>query len=209
MRAVLPIIVAAVFSLSGCGRAAGQGPERAQVMFADNCSVCHGAEGLGKPELSAPAIAGLPEWYVDRQLKKFRYGVRGGMGADAEGLRMRPMSRAIPESDIPLLASYVSTLTPLPNGTEEQLVGSAEAGKVHFAACAACHGAEGMGNEALNAPPIAQMQSWYIETQLYKFRNGIRGAHPDDIHGQQMVPMAKSIPNEQAVKDLSAYVSNL
>ena len=36
------------------------------------CSACHGPQGHGNRELMAPAIAGLPEWYVVNQLKKLK-----------------------------------------------------------------------------------------------------------------------------------------
>lgn len=200
---------AALFTvtLTGCGEAAGEGPNRAAVMFSDNCAPCHGDQGHGKQDIAAPGIAGLPEWYVVRQLGKFRDGIRGAHGEDIEGLRMRPMSRTVPRSDFEPLAAYVSALTPAPD--ESERMGKADVGKNHYAACAACHGPDGKGNEALNAPPIGMLQSWYIETQLHKFRNGIRGAHPDDTTGAQMAPMAKTIPNDEAVTDLSAYVSTL
>lgn len=208
MRAYLAGLAGGVtLLLAGCGQAAGEGPERASVMFNDNCAPCHGTGGHGKPEIKAPNIAGLPDWYVKAQLMKFRMGIRGAHGDDLEGLRMRPMSRTLPAADVEPMAVYVSTLEPAPE--ETQLAGDPTVGKNYYATCAACHGQEGKGQVALNAPPIGMLQSWYIETQLTKFRHGIRGAHPDDVTGQQMAPMAKTIPNDQAVTDLAAYVSTL
>lgn len=209
MRAMLPALVSVLIMTTGCGQAAGDvvGPERAQVVFADNCAKCHGDDAHGNEEIKAPAIAGLPDWYVEAQLHKFRTGIRGAHGDDIEGMRMRPMTRTLPTSDFPSIATYVSQLAPAPEMASH--VGNADAGKDHFAACAACHGTDGKGNKAMNAPPIGILQSWYIETQLHKFRNGVRGAHPDDTTGQQMAPMAKTIPNDQAVTDLSAYISTL
>ena len=110
-------------------------------------------------------------------------------------------------SDIEPIAAYVAGLAPAPD--ETTMAGDPEVGKSLYAACGACHGADGKGNQALNAPPIGLLQSWYIERQLHKFRNGIRGAHPDDTTGQQMAPMAKTIPNDEAVTNLSAFVSTL
>ena len=40
-------------------------------------------------------------------------------------------------------------------------VGDATKGKAAYAVCAACHGANGMGNKALNAPKIAGQEPWY------------------------------------------------
>ena len=31
----------------------------------ETCQPCHGAEAAGNPDIAAPAIAGLPQWYVE------------------------------------------------------------------------------------------------------------------------------------------------
>lgn len=207
MRAKLAALVGVLAIITGCGDAAGEGEGRAPVLFADNCGTCHGTDGQGNEDIAAPGIAGLPAWYVEAQLHKFRDGIRGAHGDDLEGLRMRPMSRTVERSEFPMLAAHVASLTPAPD--EAHRAGDADAGKAHYGTCMACHGANGEGNEAMKAPPIGMLQSWYIETQLHKFRSGVRGAHPDDTTGATMAPMAKTIPDEQAVTDLSAYVSTL
>src|SRR5262245_61305104 len=40
------------------------------------CQQCHGEHGGGNPETLAPAIAGLPEWFVEAQILKFQAGGR-------------------------------------------------------------------------------------------------------------------------------------
>ena len=82
-------------------------------------------------------------------------------------------------------------------------------GKAAYAVCAACHGANGMGNKALNAPQIAGQEPWYLERQLNNFKGGIRGANPKDTYGMQMRPMALTLANDQAVSDMAAYVSSI
>ena len=41
------------------------------------CVTCHGANGEGNTALNSPKIAGLPDWYVERQLHNFKNGIRG------------------------------------------------------------------------------------------------------------------------------------
>ena len=82
-------------------------------------------------------------------------------------------------------------------------------GKAAYAVCAACHGANGMGNKALNAPKIAGQEPWYLERQLNNFKGGIRGAHPKDPYGMQMRPMALTLANDQAVSDMAAFLSSM
>ena len=87
--------------------------------------------------------------------------------------------------------------------------GDATKGKAAYAVCAACHGANGMGNKALNAPQIAGQEPWYLERQLNNFKGGIRGANPKDSYGMQMRPMALTLANDQAVSDMAAFLSSM
>jgi cytochrome c oxidase subunit 2 len=66
-----------------------------------------------------------------------------------------------------------------------------------------------MGNPALNSPRLAGMSDWYMVTQLQKFRTGLRGDHPEDIFGSQMVASAMALPDEQALLDVAAYINTL
>ena len=87
--------------------------------------------------------------------------------------------------------------------------GDATKGKAAYAVCAACHGANGMGNKALNAPKIAGQEPLYLERQLKNFKAGVRGAHPKDPYGMQMRPMALTLANDQAVSDMAAFLSSM
>lgn len=181
---------------------------RGEVLFQDKCMPCHGAEGLGNATIAAPNIAGLPDWYVERQLHNFRSGTRAYHIDDAEGLRMRPMSRALHDDiEVQAVSAYVSGLPT--HASVPTLGGDADKGKALFAACAACHGAEGKGNQELGAPPIAQMDDWYLESQLWKFKNKVRGSNPDDKMGATMAPMAATLTDEEKVKDVVAYIKTL
>ncbi len=82
-------------------------------------------------------------------------------------------------------------------------------GKTHFAICQGCHGAEGQGNQESGAPSLTGQHGWYLIRQLQNFRDGIRGTHDDDAYGQLMASMAKTLPDEQAVKDVTAYIATL
>ena len=53
------------------------------------------------------------------------------------------------------------------------------------------------------------MSDWYMARQLQNFRDGIRGAHPQDFHGAQMAAMAKVLADEQAINDLLDYMHTL
>lgn len=87
--------------------------------------------------------------------------------------------------------------------------GDAAKGKTLFATCVACHGGGAEGNKALNAPRLAGQEDWYLVRQLKNFKDGIRGADPNDIYGQQMAPMAQLLPDDQAIADVVAYIETL
>jgi len=195
--------------LAGCTKPdAAAPPHSGQELFA-SCTSCHGAKGEGNPTIAAPSIAGLPAWYVEAQLVKFRTGVRGAHPDDYEGLRMRPMSRQMQnEAEVKRVSEYVSTLAVVKAGPMVQ-GGDATAGAAAYATCLACHGPTGGGNEALKAPPIAGQSDWYLLAQLKKFKAGIRGTNPKDVTGGQMRPMAMTLADEQAMKNVVAHISTL
>jgi cytochrome c553 len=173
------------------------------------CTSCHGTQGQGDPEFLAPAIAGLPQWYVERALSKFRSGARGTHPSDISGMRMRPMALSFHnEGDLKAVAAYVSSMPAFdPAPTLEG--GNAEAGKAHYAVCAACHGPDAAGNQQLNAPPLKNASDWYMLTQLQKFKSGARGTNPKDVEGAQMRPNAVALADEQAMKDVVAHIMTL
>lgn len=82
-------------------------------------------------------------------------------------------------------------------------------GKALYATCVACHGQDGEGLQATNSPRLAGLHDWYLLSQMQKFRSGLRGANPEDTFGAQMVPIAKALPNEQALLDVVAYIGTL
>jgi cytochrome c oxidase subunit 2 len=194
--------------ITGCGKTAAPGLARGEQIY-NTCVPCHGKEGHGNVALAAPAIAGLPAWYVEKQLNGFKAGWRGTKHTDEAGQRMRPIARSLyREGDIPSLAQYVATLQPVvPEPTLTS--GDAAAGEGYYQVCVACHQADGSGNEALGAPPLKWQQDAYMLAQLNHFKGGLRGYHPDDAMGQSMVAMAATLPDSTAIHDVIAFIRTL
>ncbi len=82
-------------------------------------------------------------------------------------------------------------------------------GKAAYATCIACHKENGSGDKVLNSPRTGGMEEWYVARQLNLFKSGARGSDAKDIYGQQMRPMAMTLPDDQAVADVAAYVATL
>jgi len=198
-------LLAAALLVAGSARAAdlARGAEVYKL-----CAQCHEPTGIGNPLFLAPTIANLPDWYIKAQLNAFRGGLRGLHPEDTGGLRMYPMSRAIAdEADVEAVAAYVASL---PDVTPpRQIEGDAARGQTLYTPCTACHGPQGAGNQALNAPPIATQSDWYLLKSLEKFKAGIRGNDTRNANAQIMRGMANTLPDEQAMKDVVAYIKSL
>ena len=182
-------------------------PQRGKELF-QVCAACHGQNGEGNKALNAPANGGQNGWYVIRQLKNFRSGIRGADPNDTYGIQMRPMAMSLTdEQAIEDVAAYVALLDePNPAKTIE---GDVNAGKKAFEPCIACHGEKGEGNKSLNAPRLSKQHDWYIVRQLQNFKAGIRGSHPKDIYGAQMRPMAQLLATDEQVNEVAAYLATL
>ena len=59
------------------------------------------------------------------------------------------------------------------------------------------------------AANLTYLSELYMVRQLMYFRDGIRGAHPDDVRGQQMAAMSKLLVDDQSIADVVAYISGL
>ena len=193
------------------------------------CSFCHGDSAQGNDRRDGPALAGMEVWYLELQMHNFKNGIRGYLAEDVPGQVMHfssPMLRN--DYTITSVAEYISNLEPgkpPPRnatgarpylwdspyaGLDASISPNAEAGGVTYSrVCLACHGADGHGLEALGAANLNYLSEMYMARQLMYFRDGIRGAHPEDTRGQQMAAMAKTLADDQAIADVVAYIAGL
>lgn len=182
-------------------------PEAGQQLYAV-CSSCHGSEGQGNQSMNAPKLAGQEAWYMRRQLEYYQDGIRGAHEDDTYGRQMAPMVSTL-QSDKAMrdVIAYIETFPDEP--VEATISGDVQRGRKIYQVCGACHGWDGQGIQAVKAPRQAGMQDWYLVRQLENFKQGIRGSHPDDMYGHQMMQMASILSDEQAVNDVVAYINTL
>lgn len=172
------------------------------------CAACHGANGEGNVALNGPALAGQEAWYVERQLKNFKAGIRGSHKDDVFGMQMRPMASMLTnDAAVTKMANYIAVMTPAEIAPTVE--GNAATGKALYTVCAACHGADGKGLKAMNGPSLVLQQDWYVVRQLKNFKAGVRGSDSKDLFGMQMKPMASMLTTDQAINDLAAYLNAL
>jgi cytochrome c oxidase cbb3-type subunit 3 len=159
-------------------------------LFLNNCAGCHGSDARGSkgfPNLTDNDwLGGSDQAYVSKVIMEGRSVV------------MPPMAAAVggPE-DVKNVAQYVLSLS----GSAHDSI-SASLGKAKFGACAACHGPDGKGNQALGAPNLTD-RIWLHgsgEAAIIRIINqGMTNVMP---------PQGRLLTAEQ-VHVLSAYVLSL
>ncbi|MGD2009045.1 MAG: c-type cytochrome [Cellvibrionales bacterium] len=180
----------------------------AATQYQAQCSACHSANALGNETLQAPALTSLDTDYLQRQLRHFRDGVRGAHADDITGKTMVTASTGLSDTHIAELADYIDSL---PNARPEStLSGDLALGKdYHLNLCSACHGSNALGNAALEAPALAGLNDWYVLNQYENYRDKIRGAHPGDRWGVQMVRLAPAIEDPEILESIATYLASL
>lgn len=131
-------------------------------LFMNNCAQCHGSDARGNkgiPNLTdGDWLYGGAPATIKETLVKGRNG------------NMPPMAAAVgsPE-DVKNVAQYVLSLSGSPHDSLQ-----AALGKAKFGVCAACHGVDGKGNQALGAPNLTD-DVWlhgYGEAAIIAMVNG-------------------------------------
>ena len=159
-------------------------------LFMNNCAQCHGSDARGGksfPNLTDGdwLYGGDPET-IHTTITEGRFGM------------MPPMAAAVgtPE-DVRNLAHYVLSLS----GSPHDALRAAQ-GKPKFAACAACHGMEGKGSQAMGAPNLSDdvwLHGWG-EAAIVDIIN----------HGKQnQMPAQKEKLTEGQIGVLTSYVWSL
>jgi cytochrome c553 len=169
------------------------------------CIACHGAAGHGNEALGAPAIAGQGEAYLQRQLMYFKSGVRGGQPEDVQGTQMQAMAAPLSVEEVSRIAKFLSDLPVVEFETAPS--GDLKNGYNYYhAKCGACHGGQAEGNPKLNAPRLAGLDATYLKRQYQNFQRGLRGASPEDTYGRQMKMMSTTLPADEDLDDVIAYI---
>ncbi len=160
-------------------------------LFVNNCAQCHGADARGSkgfPNLTDADWLGGPPGadYIAQTITNGRTGV------------MPPMAAAVgTPDDVKNVANYVLSL----GGSAHNNV-AAELGKTKFAACAACHGADGKGNPQLGAPNLTDkiwLHGWGEESIVAMVNKGKTNVMP--AFGPRLTP--------EQIHVLAAWVWNL
>ncbi|MBL0089210.1 MAG: cytochrome-c oxidase, cbb3-type subunit III [Ideonella sp.] len=159
-------------------------------LFANNCAGCHGSDARGSkgfPNLTDN------DWLWGGEPDKIKETItKGRVGM------MPVMAAAVGATeDVRNVANYVLSLS---GGAHNSV--AAQLGKAKFAACAACHGPEGKGNQALGAPNLTDkvwLHGWGEDAVMAMVNNGKTNVMP--AHEKRLSP--------EQIHVLAAYVWNL
>lgn len=163
-----------------------------QRLYANNCAICHGSTArgaLGFPNLTDG------EWLYGGSTDNIKETILNGRNGSMPAKGLNP---AMSKADIDDLTNHLLSFS---NRAEDKA--SAERGAAMFqTACAACHGADAKGNQAMGAPNLTDNVWLYGGTpsmikQTIEFgRAGVMPAH-------------KELLGEEKVHVLSAYIYSL
>ncbi|TFW17484.1 cytochrome-c oxidase, cbb3-type subunit III [Massilia arenosa] len=138
-------------------------------LFLTYCSQCHGSDARGNKGF--PNLTDT-DWLHGGTPDKIKETIMGGRHG-----QMPVMAGALgSEEDVANVAHYVVSLS---GGTADPV--KATLGKPKFAACAACHGADGKGMQALGSPNLTDKTWLYggsVETVMETIRKGRSGTMP-------------------------------
>ncbi len=156
-------------------------------LFLTYCSQCHGSDARGNkgyPNLTDKDwLHGGEPSVIEATLLKGRNGV------------MPPMAAAVGSAkDVENVAHYVRSLS----GSNADPI-KAAFGKEKFAACAACHGADGKGNQAIGAPNLSD-KTWLYGGSIATITETINGGR------NNVMPAFQEFLGDAKVHLLAAYV---
>ncbi len=167
-----------------------QALQMGKVLFEDNCAACHQRNGKGNILLGAPNLTDN-DWLYGGTGKDITTSIRDGRAG------VMPPWASLGEDNDNNLVQYVLSLSDSPHDAAK-----AAAGKPLFATCAACHGADGKGSQAIGAPNLTDHIWLYggtvtdIHTTIHDGRQG------------QMPVWSKRLTDDQ-IHVLAAYVYHL
>lgn len=161
-----------------------------EKLFLNYCAQCHGSDAQGSkgfPNLTDKdwLHGGEPDT-IKKTILEGRHGVMPPMAAAVGG-----------EDDVRNVANYVLSLS----GSAHDSV-KAGFGKTKFAACAACHGADGKGNVALGAPNLSD-KTWLYGGSIETITETINKGRDN------VMPSFKDFLGEAKIHVLAAYVWSL
>jgi len=164
-------------------------------LYANNCSVCHGADARGS--------SGFPSlidssWQWGGSAEQIMHSILQGRQA-----AMPAWEGTLSVAQIDELVDYVDVLAEASGEHPGELSSSAKSGKQTYQTfCIACHGADGSGNALLGAPAL--------NDDVWLYGGGKTEIYASIQHGRNgQMPAHNELLGESRVRLIVAYLLNL
>lgn len=154
------------------------------------CAACHGAGGVSKRP-GTPSLAGVDPAYLIAEMKAYAGGER-----DHDLMKM--LASGLGEAELKNIAVFYARQTPA--RAQTPLVGDPAAGKAAAAACAGCHGQEGVSSNPI-WPSLAGQDSRYLANELRAYKAGSRS-------NAMMKALAATL-DDRAIDNVASYYATL
>lgn len=194
----------ALAAIGAAGAVQAEGTAAAGQAKAATCGACHGMDGNSvNPEW--PNLAGQHASYLVKQLKAFKSGARANAS-------MTPMAMILSDQDVEDVAAYFASQTARGLEADKSKVAAGQrlyrGGNAQnaTAACIACHGPNGRGNELAAYPSIRGQHAKYIELQLRAYKAGQRST--DSSNNKMMQDIAAKLSDDE-IAAVAAYAQGL
>lgn len=184
----------------GCTIASANGDVAAGKTVSQTCAACHGMDGNSAMPMF-PSIAGQSASYLAEQLHAFRDGKR-------VNAIMGPQAKNLTDQQITDVAAYFAAQNRTVKApTTDDSVPGAHLWKFGghgnaIAACAACHGTQGQGNQPAGFPALRGLTPQYVIESLMAYRNDQRKTAHADI----MVRIASKLTDDD-MKNVAQHIA--
>ena len=190
--ALISLLLLALAGPAAAGPLDGPGASTAVV-----CSACHGFAGQSQSN-TMPILAGMPPWYFKKAIDDYASGRRLSP-------EMEPFAKMVRQLGVDDVAAYFAAQ---PRETLKVEIDreAAARGRKAAAACAACHGDDGYGDERRGVPSLRGQPRAYLRNQLLLFKTDRRSPGEPALVGVKAI--LKSL-DDATLADLAAYYASL
>ena len=161
-------------------------PVQAGKTAAAGCAGCHGDAGVSKTP-GMPSLVGLDPKYLVAAMKAYKGGQR-------KNETMKSMLASVTDANVNNMALYYGLQKPA--RAQTPAAGDKAAGATAGAACAGCHGADGVSANPAT-PSLAGQDAAYIANALQAYKQGTRS-------DEMMKGLAASL-DDSTIKNVAAF----
>lgn len=166
------------------------------------CASCHGMDGQAT-QPGYPNLAGQSANYLFKQLQDYRSKARNSA-------IMQAFSQSLTDKEMLEMSKYYSKIeqkaspNPVSSHRRGEILYKIGDKRQGIAACIACHGPRGQGNDAAKYPNLSHQDPNYLQAQLQAFHDKQR--HNDT---RQMMQTTAAKLSKADIEALVAYLQQL